>query len=46
MINWDVFTPGTATLGGLLIGITPTLLCYGGVAGISIAGGVLHHRTV
>ena len=43
MINWDVFTPGTATLGGLLIGISASmmLLCYGKVAGISgIAGGV------
>ena len=43
MINWDVFTPGTATLGGLLIGISASmmLLCYGRVAGISgIAGGL------
>ena len=42
-MNWDVFTPMSATIGGALIGVSASivLLCHGRIAGISgILGGV------
>jgi uncharacterized membrane protein YedE/YeeE len=47
-IDWTNFTPGTALLGGLLIGIAAAalLLLNGRILGVSgIAGGLLQPRT-
>ena len=44
-MDWDVFTPVSATLGGVLIGLSASivLLANGRIAGISgILGGVFH----